>query len=416
LCNEADVNLQTFFLIVLLGFLSGCGRSPDRLARRGLALLNAGKPAEAAEQLERALVNREEDSETAALWGALGLARGRAGRLALAEDAFRTASELADEDFWIHINYGGLLIQQGRFADALEPLAVAVRADLYRTEALEFMANAALMLEDRDLALRMLEEAAIRANEPRVMTSLSTLAANDSGSRLYLQEALDLDPAYGPAALNLAVLLDRSGAEIHRALHYYERYLAVTPAEQIHPGVRDRVDVLKRRRDNPGGVEDATVVQIRDFLARSREAVREGDRMTALNYATRAAQLAQRSGRTDLEEQALRQGVSAAPDQGRAHAALGQFYLARGRNDDAVRSFREAARLAPDALPAQMGLARAALAARQNTLAREALERAESLAASRSALDEIAGMYRDDLRDRNSARRVERLRAERFPE
>ncbi|MCC5844449.1 MAG: tetratricopeptide repeat protein [Verrucomicrobia bacterium] len=410
------MNYSTFFLIALLAILTGCGRSPDRLARRGLALLDAGKPAEAAELLERALVNREEDSETAALWGALGLARGRAGRLALAEDAFRTASGLADEDFWIHINYGGLLIQQGRFADALEPLAVAVRADLYRTEALELMADAALRLEDKDLALRMLEEASIRANDPRVMTSLATLAANDSESRLKLQEALDLDPAYGPAALNLAVLIDRSGSEIHRALHYYERYMSITPREEIDPAVRDRVDVLKRRRDNPDGVEDATVVQIREFLSRSREAVREGNRMTALNYATRAAQLAQRGGRTDLEEQALRQGVSAAPDQGRAHAALGQFYLTQERNEDAVRSFREAARLAPDALPAQMGLARAALAARQNTLAREALERAEGLATSGAVLDEIAGIYRDDLRDRRSVRRVERLRAERFPE
>lgn len=410
------MNFSNFFLIVLLGIVSGCGRSSDRLTRRGLGLLDAGRPAEAAELLEQALVNREGDPETATLWGALALARGRAGQLSLAEDAFRTASGLADEDFWIHINYGGLLIQQGRYSDALEPLAVAVRADLYRTEALELMANAALMLEDRDLALRMLEEAAIRANEPRVMTSLSTLAANDSESRLYLQEALDLDPAYGPAALNLAVLLDRSGSERHRALHYYERYLAVTPAEQVHPGFRDRVDVLKRRRDNPNGVEDAMVVQIRDFLARSREAVREGNRMTALNYATRAAQLARRGGRTDLEEQALRQGVAAAPDQGRAHAALGHFYLTRGRNDDAVRSFREAAALAPEAFPAQMGLARAALAARQTSLAREALERAESLAARGENLDELVAIYRDDLRDRRSARRVERLRAERFPE
>lgn len=410
------MKFSTVCVLLFMVMPGGCGRSPDRLARRGIAALDAGRHPEAVGFLERALEGRADDPDAAQLWGALGLARTRAGEFHTAEDAFRTASRLAEDDFWIHLNYGGLFIQLGRFSDALDPLAVAVRADLYRTEALELMAYAALRLDDADLALSMLEEAAMRVDDPRVLTSLATQAATPAESRQRLQEALDLDPAFGPAALNLAVLIDRSGDELNRALHYYERYLAVTPTEEVNPAVQDRIAVLTRRRDNPEGREDPVVVQVREFLSRSREAVRDGNRMMALNFATRAAQVAQRNGRTDLEERALRQGVDSAPDLGRPYAALGQFYLDSGRYDDAVRSFREAARLAPDVFQAQMGLARAAAAAGQSSLAGQALERAEALASSGTELEGIVALYRDELRDRRSARRVERLRAERFPE
>jgi Tfp pilus assembly protein PilF len=410
------VKFRIVLIMIITGLLMSCGRSPGRLARRGLAALDAGRPDEAARLLGRALEGRSDDPDAAPLWGALGMAEARVGRTDAAEQAFRTASRLNDEDFWVHVNYGSFLLNRGRFSDALDTLSIAVRADPYRTEALELMADAAIRLEEEDLALRMLEEAALRANEPRVLTSLAVLAPNDAESRRMLEEALDLDPAYGPAALNLAILIDRGGNEMLRALHYYERYLSVTPRNEVHPDVRDRVDVLTARRDRPGAADDTAVVQVREMLDRSRSAARDGNAVLALNFATRAAQLAQRHGRPDLEERALRQGVEAAPGQARAHAALGQFYLSAGRNDEALTSFREAVRLAPEAFPAQTGLARAAAAARQQALAREALERAEALASTGAELDTVAAVHRDELRDRRAARRVERLRAERFPE
>lgn len=354
--------------------------------------------------------------ETAPLWGALGLAYARAGDGQAAESAFKTASGLAEDDFWIHLNSGGLLIQLGRFSEALEALSVAMRAERYRTEALELMAYAAARLDESAMALSLLEEAAIRMRDPRVLTSLATLVSSRTESRNLLQEALDLDPAYGPAALNLAILLDRSGEEIHRALHYYERYLAVTPSSEVEPAVQDRVSALRHRRDHPEGMEDPVVLHVREFILRSREAVGGGNRVMALNFATRAAQVAQREGRTDLEEYALRQGVEAAPELGRPHAALGQFYVEHGRYEDALRALREAARLAPDVFQVQSGLARAASLAGQAPLAAEALARAEGLASTGAELDAVAALYRDGLRDRRSARRVEQSRAERFPE
>lgn len=402
-------------LLLLTGLLTGCGRSPNRLAKRGLAALDAGRPDLAADLLGRAVQGRVDDAELGPLWGALGLAEARAGRLDAAVSAFQTASDLKEDDFWIHLNFGALLVQLERHADAVEPLTTAVRADTERTEALELLALASVHLGELGLAQSMLEEAVLRVNAPRVLTSLAVLAPNEVESRRRLEEALRLDPAFAPAALNLAILFDRGGTEPSMALHYYERFLAVTPGEEVDPQIRDRVETLKRRRDGSGEQEEA-VRQIRDILAGSREAAREGNPVLALNLATRASQLARRLGRDDLEERALRQGVDAAPGQGRSHAALGQFYLERGRNAEAQSSFREAARLAPEALPAQIGLARAAVATQNQALARSALERAEALASSGGDLDVIAALYLEGVRDRRAARRVERLRAERFPD
>lgn len=406
-------------LLCVLGVMvvTGCGRSPEARARRGLAALDAGQAEEAGLLLAEAVEGREADPAAAALWGALGLAQARAGRMEVAEESFRTASRLAPEDFWIHLNYGALLIGEQRFTESLGPLSVAVRADLFRTEALELMARSALRLEDAELARRLLEEAAQRANDPRVLTSLATLAESAEQTRSRLQEALDLDPAYGPAALNLAILLDRNGGEVSQALHFYERYLSVTPAGGVDPAVRLRVEQLKRVRNGGGtGEVDPEEAQVRSFLERSRAAVRGGDKVLGLNLATRAAQLARRSGRADLEERALRLGVEAAPGQARAHGALGQFLLGKERVEESLAAFREAVRLAPEAFPALMGLGRAAIAAGDTAAARGALEQAEGVAASAAALTEIEALYRDVLRDRRSARRVERARAERFPE
>lgn len=404
--------LRNFFsACICLFLLAGCGRSPDRLVRDGLAALNAGDAETAAGLLADGLEEREEDASAAGLWSAMGLARARAGRPGPAEDAFRTAAALAPEDHDIHYNYGALLMTEGRFSEAIDILDTAARAAPDQTEALEMMAAAALNLGDRARALRWLTDASRRREHPRVLTSRAALLAERgeiSNARDLLRRALDLNAADITATLNLAALLDGANLEPTQALHYYQRYLMLTPNADDAQQVRERMRRLAARAEREGADSgNAVSSEIRGILDQAKTAAERGDIHLALNHCLRAANAAERRGRPDLQEEALRTGARLAPADRRAPFALGRFLAARDRHREAVDAFRESAALAPEWIPALLGKAASAVHARQPAVAREALGAAEPLARDDpDTLHAIALLHLDGLNDREAARRL----------
>ena len=411
--------IVSFLLTLSLG-MSGCGRSSRKLASQGLAALERGAHEEAAAMLEQALEGRESDGEAASLWGALGLARARNGRAGPAEDAFRIAATLAPEDFLIQYNLGGLMMREGRFAEAIDAFDVAARVAPGRTEPLEMMATAAINMGDRARALRWLNEAAQRRESPRVLTSLAALTAdrgNVNEVREILRRALDMDSGYAPANLNIAAFLDRNDLDPSQAIHYYQRYLSLDPDGDLEAEVRERMRVLSAEvtRENMGG-EDRVTREVKEILDQADAAARNGNVHMALNHCLRAAAHASRRGRNDLEERALRIGVHTAPEQPRAHVALGRFLFARARPAEALAAYRDAGRLAPEWLPALMGQVESAIAANQPAAARSALDAAVRVAADDpDTLITLAAHYRDGLNDDAAARRIHTDLRTRFP-
>jgi tetratricopeptide (TPR) repeat protein len=79
-------------------------------------------------------------------------------------------------------------------------------------------------------------------------------------------------------------------------------------------------------------------------------------------------------GRTDLAEQWFKRALDRDPANTRAHAALGELYLATGRPNLAVAAFSEAVRLRPDKDDYRMGLTRALVAGGHFHEAREVIE------------------------------------------
>lgn len=367
----------SFFLLVAL-LMSACGRSPEREARRGLEALNENKPLEAAAHLEEALRDRAEDATSAALWEALGLARSRA-QLPGAEEALRTAAVHAETDERIHYNLGAFLYQEGRFDEALAVLEHASTLDTESVEALELKAETALQLGRRALALEALETARLRRPTRRVLTSLAALTTDPAQARSLLEEVLEDDSTYGPATLNLAILLDR--LEEHRlAIFHYERFLLLSPGSGLEEEIRARVrELATLSNQGPAPTPDPVILEVQRLLGEAEAALLAGNSNQAFNLCLRAAVSAGRRNRPDLEERALRSAIRAAPEQARGPFALARFLVQQRRLPEA----------------------------------REALQRAESLAGRHpAALTQIADLYEQGLNDSFQARRVRRLIAE----
>lgn len=94
------------------------------LVNASRVLLESDQPAEAEKYLARAV---EIDPASADVYRVMGRTQALLGNVEDALEAYRTALAIAPEDTWSMNNMGLLLIQQGRFDEALRPLARATQ-------------------------------------------------------------------------------------------------------------------------------------------------------------------------------------------------------------------------------------------------------------------------------------------------
>ena len=111
------------------------------LLAEGRELIAQGKPDEAMESVSEAV---KMDSTSADAWRTLARVQALRGQTDSAEATYRLALTLNTADSWSMNNLGLLLIEEGRYADALPPLARAVEL---RPESPVFANNFGVALE-----------------------------------------------------------------------------------------------------------------------------------------------------------------------------------------------------------------------------------------------------------------------------
>ncbi len=216
--------LQQISIVLLVALFSGCatvgedGRVIDKEKKKqevsqantmlGIEYLRAGNYEMSREKLNRALAA---DPDNAGTHDAIAVLYEKVDEPALAEKHYRKSLRLNPDNPRGHNNYGQFLCFQGRYEDAEKQFLLAANDPFYPTPSLA-LANAGLCasrIPDEELAEK------------------------------YYRQALELDPKYPPALLQMAIL-NYTRSNYLSARGYLERYRETgqDTAESLWLGVR----------------------------------------------------------------------------------------------------------------------------------------------------------------------------------
>lgn len=284
----------------------------------------------AADVLETYLRLQPGDAQALALLASAQLARGRHAKAAsLMQDALRTRD--APE---FHAVLGISQLKAGQTAGALSSLETAHRKDPRQLQA--GFALALLHLQAREPAKALAVANTLEKAHPRHaglanLTGLARSLAKDSaGARTAFERALQLDPGFVDAKLNLA-----------------------------------RLDIAARAYDRA----DARLVAL----------FKEDETNAEVMY--ERAHLSELRGRTEDALNWLQKAAARDGDMGlRAGLALIDFHIRKGRFDDAQSAARQLASARPNNVAVLLAVARSELAVRDAAAARATLAQAARLA------------------------------------
>jgi tetratricopeptide (TPR) repeat protein len=256
----------------------------------------------------------------------LGVLHRAEGRLAEAEDAFRSALELHGAAPALRVHLGRLLLEQGRLDEAegvLQPILVAGAVD-----------PAAIACQGE------IELARGRFTEAVRLLDLALGLVPDANRLHY------------PLASALRGLGDLEAARRHLGL---AGEVGLRPADAL----LDRLDQLQT-----GHTAHMRRGEQAYAKGRAREAVEEFTRALAFEPRSVSARIGlaatlAAAGRGEDAIAPLREALAIEPDNAVVHYDLGALLLARGEAEAAVRHLRTAIALRPDDGPARMALARA---------------------------------------------------------
>jgi Flp pilus assembly protein TadD len=197
------------------------------------ALFNAGRFDQSLKMLEGCLSLRQDDPEALKL---AGLAAIRVNRVAMAEQALKSAARLAPEDYSIAFNLGALYYTQSRFLNA-EP--VLERAVTLKSDYLPALLFLGLNLEEIDKEDKALETYHKGIDLDRAQGAQNELPFLYTGRLLYrldrfsealphLREATGIKPSSGEAWLLLGKTLKALGRD-NESLQALEHAVAVDP-------------------------------------------------------------------------------------------------------------------------------------------------------------------------------------------
>ena len=251
-------------------FLAGCTPSGPKALLEGDRLISEGKYSDAIPQLTKAIATLQQDNQKARAWNRLGLAYHQSGEAAKASDAYQQALKLDRDLDDACFNLGCLQIEQGNPAVAISVLTTyGMRQPLDPNGWLklgEAQVQRALQVNGRerttqlDAAKKNLEQALKMKPSAEALNALGMVhfakgrAADAAKS---FQSALEAQPGFAPAILNLAVIFhsSRDVNDHRRALKFYRDYLAANPNVQevenaarqieaeLNPGIRPSVTI-----------------------------------------------------------------------------------------------------------------------------------------------------------------------------
>ncbi|MCB1869796.1 MAG: type IV pilus biogenesis/stability protein PilW [Gammaproteobacteria bacterium] len=169
----------------------------DIYVKLAVAYMQNGQMDVALRQAKKAL--KVEPGSTGA-HNAIALIYSRLGENGLAEHHYRTGIEAEPRNPYIHNAYGTFLCQQGRYQEAEQEFVSALKNPLYQTPELAYT-NAAVC---------------------------TALQGSPERSEAYLRKALQTNPGFAPALLQMAKHSVAHG-DFQNARLFLQRFAAVTP-------------------------------------------------------------------------------------------------------------------------------------------------------------------------------------------
>jgi type IV pilus assembly protein PilF len=166
-------------------------------AELGTGYLARGNLEQAKLKFEKAL---DQDEDNAKANSGYALLQARLGKYDEADKYFEKAIKLDPEDSEVLNHYGAYLCDQGRSEDAEVYFLKAATDGLYRTPEFAYRNAGTCALADGDI----------------------------SKAKGYFQRALDINPRFGPALLDMANI-NREQRQFQPALTYLERYHKIFP-------------------------------------------------------------------------------------------------------------------------------------------------------------------------------------------
>ena len=227
-------NFTVIFTVMGLIAWFGCKPAGSRTLVQGDKLLREGNVTDAIPKLQRATGLMPDEPRA---WNLLGIAYHLKGEPRLALQSYRQAlaKDRSNLVAIAHYNLGCLLLEQGNSAAAVDEL----RSYTLMTNS----ASGFVKLGMAQSRLRQLESAEraftaalrIDSNNVEALNGLGVISArrNQRDAIQYFNSALQINPKYGPAILNAAVVAHQSAATKPAALQRYLDYLAVH-AESHH--------------------------------------------------------------------------------------------------------------------------------------------------------------------------------------
>ncbi|HEY1170910.1 MAG TPA: tetratricopeptide repeat protein [Verrucomicrobiae bacterium] len=220
---------SALFLILLVG-LAACAPKGPKALLEGEKLLQAGKPAEALVLLKQAT---ELLPQNAQAWNHLGLAYHQTGKLEDAAQAYNQALRLDRDLVAVRYNLGTLMLDHGDPARALNEFKTFTLLKPESVEGHVQQGTAHLRLRQWSEA----ESAFVTAQKldksnPEALNGLGLVLLQRQRVRdaaTYFNAAIQQDPKFAAARLNLAVIYHQHLTNYPLALTQYRAYLASQP-------------------------------------------------------------------------------------------------------------------------------------------------------------------------------------------
>ena len=276
-----------------LVLLTACGPPGPKALLEGERLIREGKPAAAIEPLKDATRHLPKNAQA---WNHLGLAYHGAGFHTEAIGAYRRALTLDANLVSVRYNLGCALLDSNQPAAAQNELMSYINLNARDPEGWLKLGAAQVRLQQYDQGDRSVRQAL--SLNPRLPEAHNTLGmiqlrrGHLKESLPFFQSALQIQPNYAPALLNLALLyhqyLPVRTLEARRfALQKYREYLAVTPRPANWAAVQELAAGLERElAPSPRPAPPAAVAQVQistNLVAKGSNAVTATVRPIVIN-------------------------------------------------------------------------------------------------------------------------------------
>jgi tetratricopeptide (TPR) repeat protein len=215
-------------LLVLAIVVAGCTPAGPRALLRGQRLLDGGHFPEAIEEFKLATSLLATNAQA---WNYLGLAYHRAGDATNAVQAYQQALKLNRDLVETHFNLGCLWLEQNRLENAKSELAAFTLRRGNSVEGWLKLGTAQLRSRELGAAERSFNEALrLSQQNPEALNGLGMIQMQRNRARdaaQFFTTALQQQPEYPPALLNLAIVSQFSLNNRQLALQKYREYLAL---------------------------------------------------------------------------------------------------------------------------------------------------------------------------------------------